>query len=169
MKHSGLGAIVNSNKHFVPYTIATTASGALRDTVLIDTVAKGAARANTFDVEEGCKIFGSYIEYWLNGIGSSGNEVQFVIVIVLLKSGALAPTVSNMLNLQSYENKKNVLYTTQGVLGSVNNQSVPLIRDRIKIPKGKQRFGLGDSLHLVMTPVGASIKSCGIAVYKEFE
>ncbi len=166
---TGLGSIVNSIKHFIPSTIVTTTTGNIRNIVIAEAVAKGAARGAVADVEEGCKIFGSYVEIWLNGIGSSTNEVQFIVIVLLLKSGAAAPTGAQMLNLQAYTNKKNILYTTQGVLGSVGNQSVPIIRNRIQVPKGKQRFGLGDSLNLIIAPVGASIKSCGISVYKEFE
>ncbi len=169
MKRSGLGAIINSIKHFVPYTNNNTASGAIRNITLIEAVPKGAARAAVADVEEGCKIFGSYVEFWLNGGGASGVTTQFTVVVVLLKSGALAPTAAQMLNLQAYTNKKNILYTTQGVLAGKDSQSVPVIRNRIQIPKGKQRFGLGDSLHLILAPVAASIQNCGIAVYKEFE
>ncbi len=169
MRSRGLGAIVNSIKHFVPYTNADTTSGGLRNTVLINVVAKGAARAAVSNVEEGCKIFGSYVEYWLKGNGASGTDTQFTAVVVLLKSGAVAPTAANMANLQAYTNKKNILYTTQGVIGDNTTQGVPIIRDRIKIPPGKQRFGLGDSLNLILAPVGQSIQNCGIAVYKEFE
>ncbi len=167
-KRQGL-VIINSIKHFTPYTVATTASGAIRNVTLASAVAKGATRTAVSSVEEGCKIFGSYIELWINGIGSATNETQFIVVLVLLKSGAAAPTASDMLNLQAYENKKNILYTTQGVIGSVGNQSIPLMRERYQVPKGKQRFGLGDSLNLVIATVGASVKTCGIAVFKEFE
>ncbi len=160
---------INSIKHFVPFTTASTASGAIRNTTLVDTVAKGAARALVADVEEGAKVFGTYLEYWVNGDGAAGTNTQFTLVVVLLKSGAAAPTAANMANLHAYTNKKNILYTTQGVITSVDNQSVPLIRNRISIPKGKQRFGLGDSLNVVLFASGAAIQSCGIAVWKEFE
>ncbi len=168
-KRQSLGAIINSIKHFVPYTNTDTASGALRNITLIDVVAKGASRGAVADVEEGCKIFGSYVELWLKGNGASGTDTQFTVVIVLLKSGAVAPTVANMANLQAYTNKKNILYTTQGVIGDNTTQGVPVIRNRIQIPKGKQRFGLGDSLNLIIAPTGQAIQNCGIAVYKEFE
>ncbi len=169
MRRQGLGSIINSIKHFVPFTNADTASGGIRNTVLINVVAKGAARSAVNSVEEGCKIFGTYLEYWLKGNGTTGTDTQFTCVVVLLKSGATAPTVADMLNLQAYTNKKNILYTTQGVIGDSSTQGVPVIRNRIKIPKGKQRFGLGDSLNLIMTPTGENIQNCGIAVYKEFE
>ncbi len=150
-------------------TNVDTASGAIRNTALIDVVAKGATRAAVRDVEEGCKIFGTYLEYWLKGNGATGTDTQFTCVIVLLKSGAIAPTAAEMLNLQAYTNKKNILYTTQGVIGDSSTQGVPIIRTRIQIPKGKQRFGLGDSLNIILAPVGQSIQNCGIAVFKEFE
>ncbi len=70
--------------------------------------------------------------------------------------------------MNSYANKKNILYHTQGISndGVANAQAV--VRQWFKIPKGKQRFGLGDSLKLSISTQAEAINFCGFATYKEY-
>ncbi len=162
-----LSSPINSVKHFVPYTNVETMGGALRNQALVVAITRGADRTLASSVEEGSKIHTVFVELWLNGRGANATT-QFTVIIVKLVSGQEAPTVSDMLNLGSYENKKNILYTTQGVLGEGNAQSIPVLRNWVSIPKGKQRFGLGDSLHVIILATGESINNCGIAIFKEY-
>ena len=78
-------------------------------------------------------------------------------------------TLSDITSMNSYANKKNILYTTQGVLGDTNSNPIPAMRGWFKIPKGKQRFGLGDKLNLNITSLTADgMENCGIFIYKEY-
>ncbi len=165
----GMRATINSVKHYVPNTNTEIASGAVRNVVVADAVASGEPRVNTFDIEEGAVVKAIYIEQWLNGQGTAGTGTgQFVLVISKQPSGVADPTITNMTALQDWDNKKNIFYTTQGVIGGVGNQSLPLYRDWVLIPKGKQRMGRGDTITVTIGMVGVAADNCGIATYKEY-
>ncbi len=153
-----------SIKHFVAKTNSGTASGTVLVHQIVNAIAQGATFNTTDDIEEGSIVQAVHLEYWLNNRGT--DTTQFTLIVAKLPSNSANPTVTNMLNLQSYLNKKNILYTTQGNLGEVVNQSIPIIRDWVLIPKGKQRFGLGDRLIMAMLPTGSEIDLCGMAIFK---
>ncbi len=58
---------------------------------------------------------------------------------------------------------------TQGVFGDKFTNSVALVRQWFKIPKGKQRFGLGDQLFVTAQSTGQDFQLCGFATYKEYK
>ncbi len=155
-----------SIKHYVQHSITDTASGAVRVIKLVDAVVEGAARGATNIVWEGSHVETIYVEHWLVNANAT-NETQFVVALILLPSGAVAPTAADMVNLSAYTNKKNVLYVSQGVLGFSGSQAVPVMREWHLIPSGKTRMGQADEIILVIAPVGASISNCGISTYKE--
>ncbi len=159
---------INTIKHYVPRTNLSVASGAVQAQNLVTTIAKGAARAAVSDVEEGAVIKAIHVEFWLNGRGAS-STTQFTAALYKLPGSQANPTVTNLLNLGAWDNKKNILWTSQGVLGEDMAQSIPVIREWVLIPKGKQRFGLGDQFQFALTPVGNAIQLCGMATYKEYE
>ncbi len=146
---------------------ATTTSTNVRNIPIVTVVAKGATRTNPQDVWEGAKIFQCYIELWLNGLGTT-NPAKFQLCVVKLSAGQTAPDFADMNNLTAYAGKKNILFTTQGILGRGGNQSVPILREWYKIPKGKQRFGLGDSVIALLAVTSESIQSCGLVIFKEY-
>ncbi len=160
-------APIVSDKHYIAYTNANLASGGIRLIELVNALARGAARATTQDVDEGSVIKAVYVEYWVNGRGAS-STTQFTAILFKNPGGSNDPTYADTLNLQAYDNKKNIFYTTQGVLAQSGSQSVPIIRQWFKIPKGKQRFGRGDKLQLCLAATGQDITSCGICTYKEY-
>ncbi len=160
---------INSVKHYVTKTNANLAAGAVAGLTVIDAVAKGTDRTATNMVDEGAVIKAIHLEYWINGQGTSGTgTTQFVLIVEKLPAGGTAADSTDMLNLQSYENKKNILYTTQGMIAGQGSQSIPLVREWFKIPKGKQRFGLLDKFVVSVLTVGFAIDLCGIAIYKEY-
>ncbi len=128
---------------------------------------RGDTRTTVQEVSEGCVIKAIFLEYWLNGQGVA-NTTQFDLIAYKMPGVGTNPTVTDMLNLQSWDNKKNILYTTHGVLAEKGSQSVPVIRQWIAIPKGKQRFGLNDKFQVAMAATGETIQLCGIAIYKEY-
>ncbi len=78
-----------------------------------------------------------------------------------------AMTFTNSATLDSYTNKKNLLYITQGVSPDANGNPVPVLRQWFKIPKGKQRFGLADALILNLSANVEDMTHCGVFIYKE--
>ncbi len=161
-------APVNSIKHYVPKTNTAVASGGLVSEFVSDAVV-APATSSTFSVKQGAIIKAVHLEIWIIGDAATDTTSQFVFVIEKSPGGGAAITVTNMLNLGSYPNKKNILYTSQGILGAGEdgNQAIPVFRDWLLIPKGKQRQGLDDSIRWHLTAVGA-MRVCGLVTYKEY-
>ncbi len=157
-------APINSIKHYVHVISQNIASGANQNVLLVDAVAKGAARSSTANVEEGAIVKAVYIELWLSGVV----DQQATWVLAKRPASVAAPTVVQMANLASYENKKNILVSGQGMPPSGGNQ-IPMFKGWYAVPKGKQRFGLGDILGITINATGGTIRICGIATYKEYE
>lgn len=160
---------VITTKHYVQQTNAALASAAVAVVSLIDGVARSTERTSTNMVDEGAVVKAIYIEWWLNGSGASGATTQFDFIVYKNPGPGTNVTASQLLNLQAWDNKKNIFFTTHGVLGGIGNQSIPIIRQWILIPKGKQRFGLNDRMQIGLTTTGESIQHCGFATYKEFD
>ncbi len=158
---------INSIKHIVQHTTTTVASASV--TTLADV--KGRAFQSSVnsadDIVQGTVIKAIFIELWL--LGTSANASSFVIMFEKSPGGQADPTFTEMSTLDAYPNKKNVLYTTQGLIGSKDTNAVPIYRDWVKIPKGKQRFGLNDDFKINIAVLGAdSMQFCGTTIYKGY-
>ncbi len=162
-------APIHSIKHYVLKSNTPVTSGAKNNFVMVDSLAKGAARATTADVEEGAVIKAVYVEVWLKSNADTGSSTQQNFYIEKLPSGAAGMSYADAVNPGAYDNKKNILFSSQGVLGDKATQSIPVYRDWIKIPKGKQRFGLGDKFTVTVAATGFALQICGLATYKEYE
>ncbi len=162
-------ATINSVKHYVTRTNTDTASAGIANTVWINAVL-APATGTTADVKEGSVIKAIYLEMWLQGSGATGLDTQFNFAIYKAPAGIAAFTAAEMLNLGGTANKKNIFFNSQGVIGAGidGNQAIPVFRQWLLIPKGKQRFGLGDRLFSTMTPTGTSCQNCGFATFKEY-
>ncbi len=158
--------IVHSNKHYVQMSLTTVGAAAEVDTVFIDSVAVG-AKDSVFEVEEGATVKAIFVELWL--IGTVSNQF-FTVILAKFPSGIVAASLAEMAALGDYDNKKNILYVSQGLASNDGIAApLPIIRQWFKIPKGKQRFGLRDKLRLQVASRGDdSIKFCGFATYKEY-
>jgi len=162
-------APINSNKHYVHQTNTVVGTGLVLNLTAVDAVV-APATSNSFDVEEGSVVKAIHLEYWINGNHSSADVTQFGIAVLKVPGGSVSPTFTNMNNLGAYENKKNILFTSQGIIAAQvgDSQSVPILRDWILIPKGKQRMGLGDRIITVLACSGQPLRVCGLATYKEY-
>ncbi len=161
-------APINSVKHYVHKTNALLVSGALASEFVADAVV-APATASAASVKEGSIIKAFHLEVWIGGIEATGVTSQFTFAIEKAPGNTTAITAAQLLNLGSYPNKKNILYSSQGVLGSIvdGTPTIPVFRGWVLVPKGKQRMGLDDSLRWHLTGVG-DLRVCGIATYKEF-
>ncbi len=161
-------APINSIKHYVQTANTGITSGNAASIVLVNAVVAPAA-ATTADVIQGAVIKAIYVEFWLGGDATSGTESQFVVTMEKKKVEETDPTAAELLNLGSYSNKKNVLYTTQGIVSAMldGGITIPVFKGWVKIPRGKQRFGLEDEFVFSITAVG-NLRLCGFATYKEY-
>ncbi len=122
-------------------------------------------------VSEGTLVKACYLEFWVSQ--DSASVVGSYTFCVSKDPGEnAAMTSANMAALHDYTNKKNILFTAQGLLTPNDGGQVPVVRGWYKIPKGKQRFGLGDILRVSVRNNNATaidINFCGLAVYKEYQ
>ncbi len=167
-RHRRMLAPIVSRKHYVHRTNVSLASGALTANLVADAVV-APATTNAFDVIEGSVIKAVHIEMWYRSGGVAGSTTQFILIVEKLPTGNPIMTAAQSLNLGAYPNKKNILYTTQGVIGGTDSNSVAVLRDWVLIPKGKQRMGLGDRIVVNVSTVGQAMNNCGLFTYKEFQ
>jgi len=163
-------APINSVKHYVGNPNFAVALGTSTTLEIAETVA-APVDTNREKVSEGSLIKAVHFEYWLIGKGISNTNTQFVMTIEKSPSNASNPAFSDMLNLGGYANKKNILYTTQGIVGANVDGSpvIPVIRDWLKIPKGKQRMGQEDRILVTFATVEQQLQVCGMSIYKEYQ
>ncbi len=168
MRHRRMLAPINTVKHYIPNTSANTASGAIRNVLVAQAVVAPATSAVT-DVKEGSILKAIFIEIWIASNEVAGSESFFNITIEKKRSTETDMTAAQSAGLQAYPNKKNILYTTQGIVNSnAVSGSVPIVRQWFAIPKGKQRFGLGDQMMYNISAVSGALQNCGISIYKEY-
>ncbi len=160
--------VIKSTKHIVQHTQFTVASATV--TGQKDVNSRVLLSVNTADdVIEGSVVKAVFVERWLLG-AIAANHTSFVIICE--KAGGAVPdiTFAQMAALHNYPNKKNILWTSQGLLGDNQTNAVPIIRDWVRIPKGKQRFGLNDQFRVSIAAIGADdLFGCGVSIYKSYE
>ncbi len=155
---------IHSRKHYVQITRSTVATVARNNE---DIIVVNATPTGVDEVVDGAIVKAVYVELWLLNAGNAGSDV----VILGKNLGASAgPTFTQMNALGTYDEKKNVLFTHQGLS---NNDGIDppmnVMRAWYKIPKSKQRFGLGDRLRLSIANNSAQdLFYCGFATYKEY-
>ncbi len=159
-------APIVSRKHIVNHSQFTVASATVLAQTVITSVAVGNV-SSAIEVIEGNMVKAVYLERWL--LGDDVTQSTFILIVEKVMANQAAPSFTNMTTLDAYPNKKNILYTTQGVVGSNVTNPIPVIRQWIKIPKGKQRFGLNDKLRVVVAAIGANdLVGCGLSIYKSY-
>ncbi len=156
--------VIHSEKHYVQITRSAVAAGArnIEDIININTIPSAVD-----EVHEGAVVKAVYFELWLLNDGNAGSQV---VTVGKNNNDSNGPSFAQMQALGLYPEKKNIFFTHQG-LSSNDGIDPPMVvlRNWIKIPKSKQRFGLGDSLHLTIANPGANaLNYCGFALYKEY-
>ncbi len=162
-------APIVSIKHYVQQTNTSVASGA----ELLFSVVVGLANTTlptaTNHVLEGSIVKAIYVEFWIKGKGASDTDTQFNLALYKNPGGQNNMVAADALNMMAYDNKKNILFASQGVIGgNGGGQSVPVLRQWVKIPKGKQRIGLNDKIQIIFTATGQPTQVCGLVVFKEY-
>lgn len=157
-------APIHAQKHYVQHSLTTTLAGASTPFVIAHAVERGAA-TDADEVAEGSVIKAVYVEMWAR----TGDTAAGSVLMTLVKipdDGTF--TFAEQTALNDWNNKKNVLYHTQGNSNDADSTATPFLRGWFKIPKGKQRFGLGDKLHLNIAAQALDQITCGFATYKEY-
>ncbi len=161
-------APITSRKHIFQISQATVAQAAVVITEFANSIE--GQRSQPQHVAEGAIVKACYVEYWVSQ--DSASVVGSYTIILLKNPGNNAdPTSANLAALHDYDNKKNILFTGQGLLTPNDGGQVPVLRAWYKIPKGKQRMGLGDTLEIVIRNNNATaidINFCGVVIYKEY-
>ncbi len=157
--------VIHSEKHYVQISRSTVLTV---QSVNLDIILAVAGSPTTVDgVAEGALVKAVYIELWLLNSSNDGSDV---VTLIKTPLGNAGPTFGQMNALGVYTNKKNILFTHQGL--SSNNgvgNPIQIMGNWYKIPKSKQRFGLGDNLILSIANNGPStLEFCGFATYKEY-
>ncbi len=154
---------INSEKHYVQHPLTALASGVTTALTLAQTTS--AAPTTAFHVRVGAVVKAVFLEYWIKDDASTQGNV--LLSFVKTTDGQV-PNHTDMIALNAYQNKKNVLYHTQGLTNNDTANAQAFVRDWFKVPKGKQRLGLGDTLWLVISAQTSGQVFCGFATYKEF-
>ncbi len=157
--------VIQSRKHYNQVSLATVTAGTTNAIQLVFGVAQPDVSSNAFEVTEGAIVKAVFIEMWVR----AGDTAPGSTLVSLLKvPDNQTPAFADMIALNSYANKKNVLYHTQGLTNDQDADAIPFVRQWFKIPKGKQRFGLGDSLFLCITAQALDNIICGFATFKSY-
>ncbi len=156
--------VIQSVKHYIQYTLTQVMSGttAAFSVIVAEQDYEGAANR----VPVGAVVKAVYIELW--GMGPAAQPGTLSMSVEKVVAGAPSMTFLQAQSLHDYPNKKNIYYFTQGLVGDANSNPIPYIRQWIKIPKGKQRFGLGDKIVINVTSISEDNEFCGMAIVKHY-
>ncbi len=158
--------VIHSRKHYVQNSLATIVGSAKLDLVLAEAIVQGAT-SGVQTVTEGALVKAVYIEEWLR----TGETATGSYIVCLFKNpgGSNVFSTTELAAMGTAENKKNVLFFSQALVNDQDADAIPVMRGWYKIPKSKQRFGLGDRLVLQIFAQGAiDLHICGFATYKEY-
>ncbi len=159
-------APINSIKHIVQQTLSVAAAGVAITVDLANAVVVTSSNLAN-EVREGSVIKAIFVELWLRG-GDDAAGSTYIWTLEKLPSGLADPVAGNMASLFTYPNKKNIFHISQGLINDDSSVAVPVFKGWIKIPKGKQRFGLGDKLVWTIFSQSGGTDFCGQSVYKEY-
>ncbi len=158
--------VIHSTKHYVQFPFNDVTTGT-RDGVQLAISVSTVDKNTSSEVEEGCSIKAVFVELWLQNSGVDGTSI---VTLEKAGQGSTGISFAEMASIMTYNNKKNVLFTHEG-LTSNDGVSGPTVvmRGWFKIPKSKQRFGLDDRLVLSISNTSAGdLHTCGFATYKEY-
>ncbi len=158
--------VIHSNKHYVQMSLSTVLTGVRSSVSLINALALDDVNTPP-EVGEGAIVKAVFVELWTI---SSANDGFEIVTITKVPEGGAGPTFAQMSLLNDYTNKKNILFTHQGLQANDGvGQPVRVPIGWVKIPKSKQRFGLGDNLILSISNPGANTTTfCGFSTFKEY-
>ncbi len=158
-------APIHSVKHYIQTSLTTILGGASLNIPLVHAVAIQNVNA-AIEVQEGAIVKAVFVEMWVRSSELTPGTALISLVKTLNNTNM---DFADSIALNDYDNKKNILYHTQGLTNENSTSAIPFVRQWFKIPKGKQRFGLGDKLSLhISSQAAIDNVICGFAIYKEY-
>ncbi len=156
-------AIIRSRKHIVQESQSTILQGTTTNINIVN-VQQSPNLSNATHVGVGEVIAAVYVEMWVAGT----LQVPANCIMSLEKQvgGSTNMSFAESIDLFSYANKNNLLQIQQGLIGAADTNPTPFFRGWIAIPKGKQRFAIGDGLVLNITAQTDDAQICGMFIYK---
>ncbi len=158
-------APITSRKHIVQHSLGSVTAGNVATADFILAVKPADANLPT-EVVAGAVVKAVYIEYWV--ASDDATQSTFIFTIEKKSSTQTDITAAQMASLDGYGNKKNILFTSMGLTSQKIGTPTPVLRQWIKIPKGKQRFGLEDELVVNLMGQSDGVTFCGFALFKEY-
>ncbi len=161
-------APIHSKKHIVQISQATVAQGIANNELIVDAIEGQSTVPGA--VQEGAVVKAVYIEFWL-GQASATIVGSYTLIVYKNPGSGHGVTAGEMAALHDYTNKKNIFFSSQALSPPTDGGLIPVIKGWVKIPKGKQRFGLADRLSIGIrnnTASAIDINYCGIAIFKEY-
>ncbi len=162
-------APIHSRKHYVQLSQSQIAQSAVLVTTISQAI-EGASSTPT-QVNEGAIVKAIWVEMWL--VQDSASVLgSFTAGIYKNPGGTSTISAGNAAALHDWTNKKNLLYTTQALSPISDSALMLLYKGWIKVPKGKQRQGLGDRFQFFVRNNNATaidMEVCGLFVFKEYD
>ncbi len=161
-------APIHSKKHIVQMSQFTVSQGAVVETIIANAIEAQSTLPRA--IEEGALVKAIFFELWLSN-ASATVVGSYTVIIYKNPGGSNIATTTDLAALHDYSNKKNILFTSQALVPPTDGGQVPVIKNWIKIPKSKQRMGLGDTIAISVrnnNSTAVDINACGFATYKEY-
>lgn len=155
---------IMSIKHYRQDTVSTVALGAIVTKTPVSAVA---APSTSSEVKEGSIVKALYLEYWVTSDDTA--QGSFVVTVEKVPASATTQTYAQSIALHTYPNKKNILYTTMGLNNATPGVAMPILKQWVAIPRGKQRMGLGDKIVVNFSGISNGMNLCGFVTYKEYQ
>jgi len=157
---------INSEKHILQISFTNIAEFGSEHIDIVNVVQDKGTGTNPTEVVPGTIVKAVFVEMWLLANGQQPATAE--AILTKIPAGQVNPTNAELGLLHTYPNKKNILITQQGLIGDANTNPSPIYKQWIAIPKGKQRFGLGDRLVLSIRSITDSVNICGLMIFKSY-
>ncbi len=156
---------INTTKHIIQVGPQSVTLGAILNQGLAVATRVGNVDAQN-EVRIGSLVKAVYVELWCTS--DDATQSSLILTLEKLPLAGDPMTVGDSAALDSYFNKNNVFYITQGLIGQQANNGIPFMRGWFKIPKGKQRMSEGSRINLNISAVLDGVRICGVVIYKEY-
>ena len=157
--------IINSEKRIVQVTLTNVVVNTAESVNIVIGLQDPSAAAPS-NVLVGSIVKAVYCEMWVMGTNQQPSTITTLIHKV--EGGSSNIDATEFTNLNTYNQKKNILEMHQGLIGDANTNPVPFYRGWVKIPKGKQRIGINDRIQFSIKAITEDVQFCGIFIYKVY-
>ncbi len=162
-------APIVSRKHIIPQGVLAVAVGGIAN-IAIATAVDAPDNTVPAEVKIGSIVKAVYIELWVRGDDETGPPANAQLSFEKLIGSSTPMIFSDAPVLNTYDNKSNVFYVTQGLVSAgTANSAIPFMRGWFKVPKGFQRMAIGDRLTVNIVALNHDLELCGLYIYKEYQ